>query len=89
MADFTAVMECDMFEYAVKADISDIGVNVYDIYFGDEPLTQGQLIHFIKVYGEADLNDEVMRQYDEWVEDQRQDKLIESWEIRQLERGVA
>ena len=89
MADFTAVIECDMFEYAVKAYIDEMGVIVYDIYFSEEPLTQGQLIHFIKVYGEADLDDEVMRQYDEWVEDQRQDNLIESLEIRQLERRVA
>ena len=63
MAEFTAVLECDMFDYVVKADISELGVNVHTILFGGEPLNHNQLIHFIRVYGEADLNDEVMAQY--------------------------
>lgn len=89
MAKFTAVLECDMFDYVVKADISEMGVNAHTVLFGEEPLNHNQLIHFITVYGEADLDDEVMRQYNEWVDDQRQDTLIEDLEIRQLERGVA
>ena len=89
MTKFTAEIECDLFTYYAKADISDMGVNVFDVYFGGEAFNQTQLIHFITVYGETDLEEEVMRQYDAWVEGQRQDCLIEAWELRQLERGVA
>ena len=89
MAKFTASIECDFFTYDVMADISEMGVNVLAVHFGGEALNHTQLIHFITVYGSTDLEEEVMRQYDEWVEDSRQDCLIEAWEIRQLERRTA
>lgn len=84
MTEFTATLECDLFTYEVKANISEMGVNVHTVLFGGEPLNHAQLIHFITVYGEADLDDEIMCQYDAWVDDQRQDALIEAWEIRRL-----
>lgn len=76
---FTAVLETDIFTYEVKADISEMGVNVFEILFGGEPLNNTQLIHFITVYGEADLDDEVIHQYDAWVKDQKEDKLIDNY----------
>ena len=84
MTKFTAAIECDFFTYDVMADISEMGVNVLAVYFGGEALNHNQLIHFITVYGATDLEEEVIRQYNELVEDQRKDCLIEAWEIRSL-----
>lgn len=85
MANFTATIETDIFTYEVKTNIDETGVNIIDIYFGEDPLTFCQLIHFITVYGEAYLDDEIMAQYDAWVKDQAEDKLIENFETNQGE----
>lgn len=89
MAKFMAVIETDIFRYEIDANIDDQGVNVLDVYFGGETLSHGQLIHFINAYGEADLDNEILNQYSEWVEEQRQDKIIEHWQIQRLERRSA
>lgn len=86
MAEFTAVLECDMFDYIVKADISELGVNVHTVLFGGEPLNHNQLIHFIRVYGEADLNDEVMTQYLIEHEAYVTDQAGLEWETVQFKR---
>lgn len=79
MVDFMAVLECDMFTYHVKANISEMGVNVYEILFGDEPLTHDQFVHFVTVYGEADLDDEIIDQYEREQAEIRLDCLIENF----------
>lgn len=86
MDKFTAVIEVGFLTFYVKARIDEDGANIMDIIFDEEPLTPKQVRHFIRIYGEADLDDEIMRQYREELEDQALDKAGEEWDA---ERRVA
>ena len=89
MPEFTAKLECDMFDYEVKADISEMGVNVLEVYFGEAAMNIENQKHFIKMYGSADLDDEIMHQYEEELKDQREDCMIESFLINKMMDGAA
>lgn len=82
--NFTAVIETDIFVIEVVSSIDDDGVTILEVYFGDDPLTHSQMIHFIKSYGEADLDDEIMSQYRIEQDALKADLAGEDWE-----RGVA
>ena len=92
MIEFKAKIEAGLFYFEIIANIyTDGDVIVRKIYFDgcDEPLTDHQSDHFVKSYGETDLDDEILHQYDAYCKEQEEDKMIESWQIRQLERRSA
>lgn len=89
MADFTANIECGFLDFEIESEIDDDGVFIKTVLWNGKPLLIDQEIYFIDQYGEDDLKKEIETQYDAWVKDQREDKLIEAWEIRQIERGEA
>lgn len=63
MPKFTATIEAGPLTFEIKALVNEDGVFVHEVMFGDKAMYIGQACHFIKAYGETDLDDEVMRQY--------------------------
>lgn len=87
MVPFTAVIEDSIFTYEVKVLIDEL-VNYQCVYFGDTTLHHEAMLFFIKTYGEADLDDEVMTQYRREKEAQEADKAGEEWETEQLKKEL-
>lgn len=85
MAEFIAEIECGCLMFEVEAEIDDDGVFIKQVCMDGKPLLIDQEVYFEEQYGSDDLKQEVEDQYDAWVKDQREDKLIEAWEIGQLE----
>lgn len=90
MIEFTAVIEDSIFNYRVVAciDESEGYANPIQIFFGDDPLTARQALHFINGYGVSDLSDEILTQYRREARLQAVDLAGLEWETKQIEMMV-
>lgn len=89
MIEFKAEIDAGPFYFEIVADIyTDGDVIIRKVYFDgcDEPLTDHQVEHFIKSYGEDDLTEEVRSQYRIERDAYMTDQAGLEWETVQFKR---